>query len=59
MAKPRDPNANNNMATARISDVTKAELKGLADKAGLTISEVTRKAITEGLPILKRKLAKK
>jgi len=59
VSKPRDPNANNNMATARISDVTKAELKGLAVKSGLTLSEVTRKAITEGLPILKRKLAKK
>ena len=59
MSKPRDPNANNAMATARVSDITKAELRDLAAKTGLTLSEVTRKAIIEGLPILKRKLAKK
>ncbi len=59
MSKPKNPNANNSMATARVSDNTKAELRCLAGKSGLTLSEVTRKAIIEGLPILKRKLSKK
>ena len=59
MSKPRNPKANNNMATARVSDITKAELQALAAKSGMTLSEVTRKAITEGLPILKNKLAQK
>ena len=56
MSKPRNPHANNAMATARVSDVTKAELRNLAAKSGLTLSEITRKAIIEGLPILKRTL---
>ena len=59
MSKLRNSNANNAMATARVSDVTKAELRDLAAKTGLTLSEITRKAITEGLPILKSKFAKK
>ena len=41
MSKPRNPYANNSMATARISDVTKNELRDLAAKSGLTLSEVT------------------
>ena len=58
MSKPRDPTANNNMATARISDLTKAELRDLAAKSGLTLSEITRKAIIAGLPVVKREVNK-
>ena len=58
MTKARDPHANNAMATARVSDVTKAELKDLAAKSGLTLSEITRKVIMAGLPIVKREISK-
>ena len=56
MSKPRNPHTNNSLATARVSDVTKAELKGLAAKSGLTLSKVTRMAITKGLPIVRREI---
>ena len=56
MSKPRDPTANNNMATARISDLTKAELRDLAAKSGKSLSEVTRWVIQEGLPVVRRKV---
>ena len=58
MSKPRNPHANNSMATARVSDVTKNELRDLAAKSGLTLSEVTRKAIMAGLPVVKREIIK-
>jgi hypothetical protein len=44
------------MATARVSDVTKAELQALVDKSGKTLSEITRWVISEGLPVVKRKV---
>jgi len=56
--RPRDPHANNAIATARVSDVTKAELRGLADKSDLTLLEITRKVIMAGLPIVKREISK-
>jgi hypothetical protein len=57
MSKPRDPKANNSMATARVSpDNTKAELRDLAAKSRMMLLEITRKVIIEGLPTLKRKL---
>ena len=58
MSKPRNPHANNSMATARVSDVTKEELKELAAKSGMTLSELTRKAIMAGLPIVRREIRK-
>jgi hypothetical protein len=58
MSKTRDPTANNNMATARISDITKAELRDLAAKSGKSLSEVTRWVIQEGLPVVRRKVNK-
>ena len=56
MTKARDPNANNNMATARISDNAKAEISEIAKQSGLTLSEVTRAAILAGLPVVKKEL---
>jgi hypothetical protein len=56
MSKPRNPNANNAMATARVSDVTKAELQALVAKSGKTLSEITRWVIREGLPVVKQKV---
>jgi len=56
---PRNPDAGNNITTARISDNAKAELLSLAKKHGLSLSKVTRKAIMAGLPIVKEELAQK
>ena len=57
--RPRDPNAGNNLTTARISDNAKNELREIAEQAGMSLSEVTRKAIMAGLPKVKKDLAKK
>ena len=56
--KPRDPDAANNLASARISDNAKAELVEIAEHSGKSLSEVTRKAIMAGLPIIRKRLTK-
>ena len=56
MAKPRNPAKCHNMATARVNDFTKAELRELSERTGLSLSEVTRAAILAGLPKIKKEL---
>ncbi len=52
MTKPRNPHAYNNLATARVSDVTKARLRALAKRLGCTLTQATRAAIEAGLDAL-------
>ncbi len=52
MTKPRNPHANNNLTSARISDITKARLYRLAERLGCSKTQATRAAIEAGLDAL-------
>lgn len=56
MTRKRNPRACNNLITARVDDLSIAEISEIAKDTGLTKSRITWKAIKAGLPKVKAEL---
>lgn len=58
MTRKRNPRARHNLITARVDDLSLAEISEIARDAGETKSRITWKAIKAGLPKVKAELNK-
>ena len=58
MTRKRNPRARNNLITARVDDLSIAEIAQIARDTGETKSRITWKAIKAGLPKVKAEIDK-